>query len=118
MTEKSYERVNLLFTACRRGVTDRIIHDLRELGITYNMAMVGESRGAHGVLDYLGLDDEEFGLLFSVVSDSKVERALALIEYGYSEAADGDAIAALVPMEGVSGPLALEYISGPADKEE
>ena len=112
---KTYERVNLMFTACRRGVVDRIISELRDLGITYNLAMVGESRGAHGIADYLGLDDEEFGLLISVVSDSKADRALALIEYGFSEAADGDAVAALVPMEGISGPLALEYISGPAD---
>jgi hypothetical protein len=112
---KTYERINLMLTICRRGVGDKIIEDLREMGVTYNMAAVGESLGGLGLVDFLGLEDAQRDLILSVVCTSKAERAMALIEYGYSEHPDGAAFAALVPIEGVSGPLVLEYIAGPMD---
>jgi hypothetical protein len=110
---KHYERINLMLTIVHRGVGDSVIEDLRELGVTYNMATVGESMGGLGIADYLGFEDDELDIILSVVAESKAERAIALIQYGYSEAPDGGAIAALMPIEGVSGPLVLEYISGP-----
>jgi len=115
---KQYERINLLLTVCHRGVGDKIIRDLRDLGVTYNMAAVGESLGGLGLADYLGFEDTQLDIILSVVCDSKTDQAMALIEYGYSENPDGAAIAALIPIEGVSGPLVLEYISGPVAAAE
>jgi len=110
---KPHEHINLLITIMRRGIADRVINDLREMGVTYNMAAVGESRESKGMIHYAGLGDGELDIIFSVVSESKVEPAIALIEYGYSDDPDGGAVGILVPIEGVSGPLALEFISGP-----
>jgi len=115
---KRYERINLMITVVRRSFAEKVIKDLRDMGITYNMATVGGSLGGLVLADYLGFADTELDIILSVVSESKVEKAMALIEYGYSENPDGGAIAALVPIEGVSGPLVLEYISGPAAAED
>ena len=112
---KDYERINLMMTITQRGYRDKIIEGLRDLGVTYNMATVGVSLGGLTVSDYLGLEDDEVDIILSVVSDSKSDRALAFIEYSYFSGAkdSGRAVAALTPIEGVSGPLALEYIMGP-----
>ena len=111
----SMERINLMITITHRGYRDRIIEGLREIGVTYNMATVGESMGGLSVKDYLGLEDDEIDMILSVVSESKTDRALAFIEYSYYGGMNenGRAVAALIPIEGVSGPLVLEYISGP-----
>jgi hypothetical protein len=111
-----YERINLMITISERGKRDKIIEDLRSIGITYNMSTVGAVLGGLTMSDYLGFSDDECDVILSVVSDSKAEKAIALIEYGYARndgAIGGRTAAALVPISGVSGPLALEYISGP-----
>ncbi len=112
---KQYERINLMITVTSRGYHDRIIKGLRDIGVTYNMATVGESKSGSSVSSYLGLQDDEMDIIFSVVSDSKADRALAFIEYCdyLEEKESGHAIAMFIPIGGVSGPLALEYISGP-----
>lgn len=117
---KRYEKVNLMVTIAHRGEHAAIIKGLRELGVTYNMATVGESTGGLSLKNYLGFETNEIDCVFSVVSDSKKEQALAFIEYcDYIGARKkGRAIAALMPIEGVSGPLALEYISGPLTSEQ
>jgi hypothetical protein len=112
-----YERINLMITITARGRRDKIIEDLRSLGITYNMSTVGAVLGGLTMSDYLGFRDGECDVILSVVSDSKAEKAIALIEYGYAHKdgkGEGRTAAALVPISGVSGPLALEYITGPA----
>jgi len=112
---KGIERVNLMITFTRRGYRDKIIEGLREIGVTWNMSTVGESKRGPSVSDYLGLQEADLDLILSVVSDSKADKALAFIEYcdyvGIKE--HRRAFAALIPIDGVSGPLALEYISGP-----
>jgi hypothetical protein len=111
-----YERINLMITMTQRGKRDKIIEDLRGIGVTYNMATVGAVLGGLTMSDYLGFSDDECDVILSVVADSKAERAIALIEYGYAHKAgttEGRTAAALIPISGVSGPLALEYISGP-----
>ena len=105
----------MMITITHRGYRDKIIEGLREIGVTYNMATVGESMGGLSLQDYLGLEDDEVDMILSVVSESKVDRALAFIEYSYygGTKENGRAVAALIPIDGVSGPLVLEYISGP-----
>ena|GEM_PF-1010918 len=111
---KDFERINLMITITRRGYRDKIIEGLREIGVTWNIATVGESKSGPSVSDYLGLQVTELDVILSVVSDSKADRALAFIEYcdyiGIKE--NRRAFAAFIPIEGVSGPLVLEYISG------
>jgi len=110
--KQHYERINLLLTICNRGVADHIIKDLRDMGVTFNMTALGESIGGLGFADILGFADTETDIILSVVTDSKAEEAFALIEYGFSDPPDGNAACFLIPIEGVSGPLALEYMSG------
>jgi hypothetical protein len=106
-----------MMTVTRRGHRGKIIEGLREIGITYNMATVGETTGGVTISNYLGLQENEIDVIFSVVSDSKADKALAFVEYfDYLDTIeDSRAVAALMPIEGVSGPLVLEYISGPGN---
>jgi hypothetical protein len=105
-----------MVTITHRGYRDKLIEGLRDIGVTYNMATVGESMGGPSVSNYLGLQNDEVDVIFSIVSDSRVNRALAFIEYSYYGVMkeSGRAIALLIPIDGVSGPLVLEYISGPS----
>jgi hypothetical protein len=112
-----HERINLMITMTQRGNRDKIIKDLRGIGVTYSMATVGVVLGGLTMADYLGFGNGECDVILSVVTDGKAEQAIALIEYGYAHKDGGSAgrtAAALIPISGVSGPLALEYISGPA----
>jgi hypothetical protein len=115
-----FERINLMITITQRGGRDKIIEDLRKLGITYNMSTVGAVLGGLSMSDYLGFRDGECDVILSVITNGKAEKAIAMIEYGYAhkDGGQGRTAAALVPISGVSGPLALEYISGPAVQQE
>ena len=112
------ERIKLLISVLGRGQGDKLITELRELGITYNMASVGYWATGLDLADYLGLTETERDIVYSVVTESKVRSALSMIEYKFSLKEPGNGVAFCIPIMGVGGPVSLKYISGvAADKE-
>jgi nitrogen regulatory protein PII len=106
------KRIKLLIAIVERGRGDGVVGILRESGVTYNMVAPAHRASGSAIMDYLGLSNPERDLVFSVVTEDKVEGILKKIMYKYNMEQPGNGVAFTVPITGVSGPLALRYISG------
>lgn len=111
----SVKRIKLLIAIVDRGVGDEVVEILRESGVTFNMISPGYGAAGSNIMDYLGLTDSEKDLILSVVSEDKVESVMRKILYKFDLDEPGNGIAFTIPISGVSGPLALRYISGIQD---
>lgn len=112
MEEKHIKRIKFLITIVDRGLGDEVVCSLRESGITFNMISPGYGAAGSDILDYLGLTDTEKDLVLSVVTEDKVTSVMNKIRYKFDLDEPGNGIVFAIPITGVSGPLALKYISG------
>jgi hypothetical protein len=112
------ERVNLLITILGRGNSDACIKELRRLGITFNMAALGTTKLGQEWAEMFGMSEKDCDVILSVVTQSKVRLALAMVEYRFSLNKPGNGFASIVPISGVGGPISLKYISGLAIEPE
>jgi hypothetical protein len=112
------ERIKLLITILHRGEADALVHELRTLGITFNMTSVGFWAVGLDLADYLGLTEDERDIVYSVVPESKTHTALSMIEYKFSLNEPGNGLAFCIPISGVGGPVSLKYISGVGPDKE
>jgi hypothetical protein len=106
------ERVNLLITILGRGNSDACVKELRGLGITFNMAALGVTKLGQEWAEVFGVSEKDCDIVLSVVTQSKVRLALAMVEYKFSLNKPGNGFASIVPISGVGGPVSLKYISG------
>lgn len=118
MSEKMpYKRIKMLVTVVDRGKSDKLIGELRWLGVTFNMASVGFHSSGKEISDYLGLTENEYDIVFSIVPEDKAKAVISMVEYKFNLDEPGNGYAFTIPISGVSGPLALRYISGVTDEE-
>lgn len=106
------KRVKLFVAIVERGRGDGVVGILRESGVTYNMVAPAHRASGSAIMDYLGLSNPERDMVFSVITEDKVESILKKIMYKYDMDQPGNGVAFTIPITGVSGPLALRYISG------
>lgn len=106
------KRIKLLVAFVDRGKGDDVIEILRESGVTYNMVSPAYCAAGSDIMDYLGLTNPERDMIFSVVTEDKVGRVLNKLLYKLNFDVPGNGFAFTIPITGVSGPLALRYISG------
>lgn len=106
------KRIKLLVAIVDRGKGDDVVEILRESGVTYNMISPAYDASGSDIIDYLGLSNPERDLILSVVTEDKVGRIMNKLLYKMDLDEPGNGFAFTIPISGVSGPLALRYISG------
>ena len=106
------KRIKLLVAIVDRGKGDDVVEILRESGVTYNMISPAFCASGSDIIDYLGLSNPERDLILSVVTEDSVGRILNKLLYKMDLDEPGNGLAFTIPISGVSGPLALRYISG------
>lgn len=106
------KRIKLLVAIVDRGKGEDVVEILRESGVTYNMISPAYRASGSDIIDYLGLSNPEQDLILSVVTEDKVSRILNKLLYKMDLDEPGNGLAFTIPISGVSGPLALRYISG------
>jgi hypothetical protein len=108
------KRVELIVTIVDRGTGDEVVALLRENGVTFNLIAPGYGAVGLTLVDILGLTDSEKDIVLSVTTADRVHSILNKILYKFDLDEPEMGIAFAVPISGVSGPLALRYISGVA----
>lgn len=106
------KRIKLLIAIVDRGKGDDVVEILREGGVTYNLVSPAYRASGSDLMDYLGLTNPERDMVLSVVAEDKVDGILKMILYKLDLDVPGNGLAFTIPITGVSGPLALRYISG------
>jgi hypothetical protein len=107
-----FERMKLMVTIVRRGEGNRVVKELRDLGVTFNMESVAYAAVGSELAEILGLKENDCEIVFSIVTESKTKAAMSMVEYKFSLDDPGTGLAFCVPLTGVGGPLSLKYISG------
>jgi hypothetical protein len=107
-----FERLKLMVCIVARGQGNRVVKELRDLGVTFNMESVAYAAVGADLADIFGLTESDCDIVFSVVTESKTKAALSMVEYKFSLDDPGTGLACCVPLTGVGGPLSLKYISG------
>lgn len=106
------KRIKLLVTIVDRGLGEEVSKVLREDGITFNLISPAYCAAGSQLMDYLGLTSLERDLVFSVVSDTIAHEVLNKILYKFDLDEPSNGLAFTIPVCGVSGPLALRYMTG------
>ena len=112
------KRIKLLIAIIDRGKGNDVVEILKESGVTYNLASPGYCASGSDIMDYLGLSNRERDLVLSVVTEDKVDSVLKKLLYKLDLDEPGNGLAFTIPISGVSGPLALRYISGIYEETE
>jgi hypothetical protein len=108
----AFKRVEILFTITAGGEGNAVVKSLRECGVTYNLMAVGYGAAGHRLTDFLGFNDFEKDIVISVVTKDRVHEILNMLLYKFDLDKPNKGIAFTIPISGVSGPVALKYISG------
>ncbi len=108
----SMKRIKLLVAIVDRGRGNDVVEILRESGVTYNMIAPAYCAAGSEFMDMLGLTNPERDMIFSVITEDKVDGVLKKLLYKLDLDEPGNGFAFTIPITGVSGPLALKYISG------
>jgi hypothetical protein len=107
-----FEKLKLMISIVARGQANRVVKELRDLGVTFNMESVAYAAVGSDLADIFGLTESDCDIVFSIVTDSKAKAAMSMVEYKFSLDDPGTGLAFCVPLSGVGGPLSLKYISG------
>lgn len=106
------KRIKLLIVIVDRGLGEKVSEVLREDGITFNLISPAYCAAGSQLMDYLGLTSLERDLILSIVSEHISHEVLQKVLYKFDLNKPSKGIAFTIPVCGVSGPLALRYISG------
>lgn len=112
------KRIKLLVAIVDRGTGDDVVEILRDSGVTYNMISPAYCAAGSEIMDYLGLTNPERDMVLSVITEDKVDSVLKKLLYKLDLDEPGNGFAFTIPITGVSGPLALRYISGVCEAKE
>ncbi|WP_227018078.1 hypothetical protein [Sinanaerobacter chloroacetimidivorans] len=106
------KKIKLLVAILERGLGEDLAEILRESGVTFNMISPAYRASGSALMDCFGFSNPERDLVLSVVTEDKVDSIMKKIMYKFDLDEPGNGIAFTIPISGVSGPLALRYISG------
>ena len=106
------KRLQLMVTIIDRGRGGDVERLLRESGVSYNMIAPGYGASGKALADILGLTNFERDIVVSVVMESRAHDIMDRLRVRFDLGRPDSGIAFTVPISGVSGPLALKYISG------
>lgn len=106
------KRIKLLVAIVDRGLGNEVVEILRDSGVTYNMIAPAFCAAGSEIMDILGLSNPERDMVISVVTEEKTDSVLNKLLYKLDLDEPGNGFAFTIPITGVSGPLALRYISG------
>lgn len=106
------KRIKLLVAIVDRGLGNEVVETLRDSGVTYNMIAPAFCAAGSEIMDILGLSNPERDMVISVVTEEKAGSVLNKLLYKLDLDEPGNGFAFTIPITGVSGPLALRYISG------
>ncbi len=108
----SVKKIKLLIVIVDRGYGEDVSNLLRKCNVTFNMVSPGHGASGTGFADYLGITSSEKDIVISVLLEEMAISVLEKLQIKYNMDQPGNGIAFTLPIAGVSGPLALKYMSG------
>ena len=105
------KKLKLLITVVNKNKAEFYMDDLQEFEINMQMSMRARGTADSDLLHYLGLEDSEKRVLFSLVREDMAPAALRGLEEKFETVRDGKGIAYTVPLSSVAGAAIYQFLT-------
>lgn len=105
------KRLKLLITVVNKNKAEFYMDYLQEFEINMQMSMRARGTADSDLLHYLGLEDSEKRVLFSLVREDMAPAALRGLEEKFETVRDGKGIAYTVPLSSVAGAAIYQFLT-------
>lgn len=104
-------KLKLLITIVNRNKTELYLDFLSSFDINMQLSTAASGTASTDMLRYLGLNDSEKSVVFSVIREDNEDKALKFLEEKFKTVKNGKGIAYTVPMTGVIGVAIYQFLS-------
>jgi len=101
----------MMVTITNRNIVKKFVHFYKEMGLDISAVTVGMGTAASEILDYFGLEGNEKGVLFHIVTSEKWREVKHGLQKKMQIDLPGMGIAFLVPLSSIGGKKALNYLT-------
>ena len=105
------KKLKLLITVVNKNKAEFYMDYLQEFEINMQMSMRARGTADSDLLHYLGLEDSEKRVLFSLVREDMAPAALRGLEEKFETVRDGKCIAYTVPLSSVAGAAIYQFLT-------
>ena len=103
--------LKLLVTVVNKTKADFYIDLLHSFEVNLQMQLRAQGTAGSEMLHYLGLEESEKRVIFSIIREDRAEEALRVLEEKFSTVRGGKGIAYTVPLTGVIGVAIYQFLS-------
>ncbi|MBQ1982561.1 MAG: hypothetical protein II229_05005 [Clostridia bacterium] len=104
-------KLSLLVTVVNRAKAEFYMDLLQSFEVNFQTAMAARGTASAETLRYLGLTESDKTVIFSVIREDMVPRALSTLEEKFKTIKNGKGIAYTVPMTGTIGVAIYQFLS-------
>ena len=105
------KKLKLLITVVNKNKAEFYMDYLQEFEINMQMSMRARGTADSDLIHYLGLEDSEKRVLFSLVREDMAPAALRGLEEKFETVRDGKGIAYTVPLSSVAGAAIYQFLT-------
>ncbi len=105
------KKLKLLITVVNKNKAEFYMDYLQEFEINMQLSMRARGTADSDLLHYLGLEDSEKRVLFSLVREDMAPAALRGLEEKFETVRDGKGIAYTVPLSSVAGAAIYQFLT-------
>ena len=103
--------LKLLVTVVNKNKADFYIDLLHSFEVNLQLQMRAQGTAGSEMLHYLGLEESEKRVIFSIIREDRAAEALRVLEEKFSTVRGGKGIAYTVPLTGVIGVAIYQFLS-------
>ena len=105
------KKLKLLITVVNKNKAEFYMDYLQEYEVNMQMSMRARGTADSDLLHYLGLEDTEKRVLFSLIREDMASAALKGLEEKFATVRDGKGIAYTVPLSSVAGAAIYQFLT-------
>lgn len=105
------KKLKLLITVVNKNKAEFYMDYLQEYEVNMQMSMRARGTADSDLLHYLGLEDSEKRVLFSLIREDMAPAALKGLEEKFATVRDGKGIAYTVPLSSVAGAAIYQFLT-------
>lgn len=104
-------RLELLITIVNRSKGEYYMDLLHSFDVNMQFLALGHGTADANMLSLFGLNDSEKAVIFSIISEDKLQDALPTLEEKFAKIKNGKGIAYTIPLTSVIGTLIFGFLS-------
>ena len=105
------KKLKLLVTVVNKNKAEFYIDLLHSFEVNMQMQMSAQGTAGSEMLHYLGLEEAEKRVIFSIIREDRAREALKMLEEKFSTVRGGKGIAYTVPLSSVAGVAIYQFLS-------